>query len=79
MGTAGQRGGRTSADQARQLGGQTTQVPGAPSESSRLPQSQLELNYKAGGFDAVKNNTPGWYDLPEWMRTRVLRGLHEGE
>lgn len=61
-------------DQAQaQMQTQTqTQTP-AP---TRVP-TALDYNYAVGGFDAVKNNTPDWYDMPSWMRTQILAGLHD--
>ena len=58
-----------------------TQQPPAEGVWEGLPpgvQSELQQAYSTGGFDQVRQ-MPGWYDVPEHVRTQILSNLNRIE
>lgn len=70
----------TAGSQATALRQQSQQAPGEGAWESLPPAAQEELRraYSTGGFDSVRQ-APGWYDVPEHVRTQILSNLNRIE
>jgi len=76
----GAQTGMTAGAQANALRRQSQQAPGEGVWEGLPPAAQKELQqaYSTGGFDQVRQ-IPGWYDVPEHVRTQILGNLNRIE